>query len=130
MKQNTNLKTIAGIFVFLAVFLLAIFFLAIDHPEAGIDNSRSGLYVIVKPARGEPVNFVEFTQEDLEKYPYVQKAFFSPNGKSKVPFEDEEVMENLDKFYLILYNNSTEYMKVGENYYQCSLEWADYHLEK
>ncbi len=132
MELNKNLKIIGGVVILSAVIAIAYFFLVIynpgavtDEPVQVIDNPDAGLYVLVKPARGEPVNFVEFTQEDLEKYPYVQKAFFSSNGKSKVPFEDEEVMDNLDEFDLIMYSNNTEHMKVGENYYQFSLEWSD-----
>jgi hypothetical protein len=118
MKQNTNLKTIAGIFVFLAVFLLAIFFSVTYHPGAG-------LYVSARQVHEEPNNFVEFTQEELENYPYILKAVSSPGNDIKVPYKEEEVMDNLDEFTLILHNNNTEFMKVGDNYYHINIVWAD-----
>ncbi|KXS44381.1 MAG: hypothetical protein AWU59_564 [Methanolobus sp. T82-4] len=104
---------------------IAYFFLAIDHPEAGIDDSGAGLYVSAKPVHEEPSNFVEFTQEELKNYPYIHKAVSSPRKIIKIPYTDEEVMDNLDEFDLILYNNDTEFMKVGDNYYHFSFEWAD-----
>lgn len=118
MELNKYSKIIGGVAIFFVVIVAAYLFLSMYHPGAG-------LYVSARQIQEEPDNFVEFTPEELEKYPYIHKAVFSPEGRSKVPHDDEEVMDNLDKFDLIMYNNSTEFMKVGENYYQFGLEWAD-----
>jgi len=125
MKLNNHLKVIGVAAILFFVIAIACFFLATDHPEAGIDDPRAGLYVSAKPVQEEPSNFVEFTQEELKNYPYIHKAVSSPGNMIKVPSKDEEVMDNLDEFDLILYNNDTEFMKVGDNYYHYSFEWAD-----
>lgn len=125
MELNNDLKVIGGAAILFFVIAIAYFFLAIDHPEAGIDVPEAGLYVSAKPVQEEPSNFVEFTQEELKNYPYIHKAVSSPGNMIKVPYKDEEVMDNLDEFDLILYNNDTEFMKVGDNYYHFSFEWAD-----
>lgn len=130
MEINNALKVIGGAAILFFVIAIAYFFLAIDHPEAGIDDPEAGLYVSAKPVQEEPSNFVEFTQEELKNYPYIHKAVSSPGNMIKVPYNDEEVMDNLDEFDLILYNNDTEFMKVGDNYYHFSFEWADTEAEK
>jgi hypothetical protein len=118
MKQNTNLKTIAGIFVFLAVFLLAIFFSVIYHPGAG-------LYVHAEQLSEEPDTFMELSQAELENYPYIQKAVSSPGNEIKVPYKDVEIVANIDKFGILMEDNNTEFMKVGDNYYHINIVWAD-----
>ncbi|ODV50126.1 hypothetical protein C7960_1415 [Methanohalophilus euhalobius] len=130
--MNTKRKVIGGAAILFFVIAIAYFFLAIEHPETGIDDPgavidspRAGLYVSAKPVQEEPSNFVEFTQEELKNYPYIHKAVSSPGNMIKVPYKNEEVMDNLDEFDLILYNNDTEFMKVGDNYYHYSFEWAD-----
>ncbi|WP_340819989.1 hypothetical protein [Methanolobus sp. WCC4] len=118
MKQNTNLKTIAGIFVFLAVFLLAIFF-------SVIYLSGPGLYVYAEQISEEPDNFMELSRSELENYPYIQKAVSSPGTEIKVPYKDVEVMKNIDEFGELLQNNETYFLKVGDGYYNIHVEWAD-----
>lgn len=118
MKQNTNLKAIAGIFVFLAVFLLAIFFSVIYH-------SGPGLYVRAEQLSEKPDNFMELSQKELENYPYIQKAVSSPGTEFKVPYEDENAMNNLDEFGEILQSNETYFLKFEDNYYNIHVEWAD-----
>jgi hypothetical protein len=118
MEQNTILKSIAGIFVFLAVFLLAIFFSVIYH-------SGAGLYVQAEQLSEELDNFMELSQSELENYPYIQKAVSSPGTEFKVPYQDEDVMKKIDKFGLMLYSNDTEFLKIGGDYYHINVLWAD-----
>lgn len=68
---------------------------------------------------------MEFTQNELENYPYIQKAVSSPGDDIKVPYEDEDVMKNLDEFSQVLQNNETYFLKVSDNYYNIHLVWAD-----
>ncbi len=68
---------------------------------------------------------MELTQNELEKYPYVQKAVSSPGIEIKVPYKDEGVMENVNKFSQILQSNKTEILKVDDKYYNLHFYWAD-----
>ena len=115
MKLNKRLNAIS--FVILTVALFTIFFLLIYNPGAG-------LYVRAEQLPEEPANYVEFTQNELKNYPYIQRAVSSPGNEIKVPYEDEDVMKNLDEFSQILQSNETEFLKVGNNYYNIRLEWA------
>jgi hypothetical protein len=103
--------------VFLVVIALTYFFLAIYSPGAG-------LYVWAEQLPEEPDNFVELTQDQLENYPYIQKAVSSPGNEIKVPHEDEDVMKNLNEFSQILLSNEIEFLKVGDNYYDIHLDRA------
>ncbi|MDW7731506.1 MAG: hypothetical protein SCH66_03635 [Methanolobus sp.] len=98
--------------------LVFIFFLAIYSP-------RAGLYIRAEELLDEPDNFVEFSQNELEKYPYIQKAVSSPGNEIKVPYEDEDVMKNIDEFGKMLQSNDTMFLKVDNNYYNIHVEWAD-----
>ena len=118
MKLNTGLKIFGCFIIFLVVMALAYFFLAIYSPGAG-------LYVWAEQLPEEPDKFVELTQNELKNYPYIQKAISSSGNEIKVPYKDEEVMDNLDEFSQILQNNETEFLKVGDSYYNIHLEWAD-----
>ncbi|WP_292469600.1 hypothetical protein [Methanolobus sp.] len=118
MKRNTGLKVIGSFIAFLVVIALAYFISAIYSPGAG-------LYVWAEQLPGEPDNFVEFTLNKLENYPYIQKAVSSPGNEIKIPYKDEDVMKNIDEFSQILQSNETDFLKVGDNYYGIHIEWAD-----
>ncbi len=115
MKRNTGLKIIAASLI---VLVVVYFFLAIYSPGAG-------LYIRAEELPDEPDNFVDFSQNELEKYPYIQKAVSSPGNEIKVPYEDKDVMKNIGDFGKMLQSNDTMFLKVDNKYYNVHVEWAD-----
>jgi len=81
----------------------------------------SGLYIRAEELPDEPDNLVEFLHNELEKYPYIQKAFSSPGNEIKVPYENEDVMKNIDDFGKMLQSNDTMFLKVDNKYHNIHL---------
>ncbi|MDK2827201.1 MAG: hypothetical protein PWQ44_2381 [Methanolobus sp.] len=88
-------------------------------------NPNAGFYIEAEQLSEQPSNFVDITPEQLENYPYIQKAISSPGEAIKVPYKDVEIRNNIDNFSEILQNNNTQYIKVNGKYYNIGLYWAD-----
>lgn len=102
----------------LAIIGLLYFFLAIYSPGAG-------LYVRAEQLPDKPDKFVEFTSLELENYPYIKKAVLSPGTEIKIPYENEQSMESLNKFGQIMESNGTDNLEVEDKYYVIHSYWAD-----
>ncbi len=90
-----------------------------------IYSPGAGLYVRAEQLPDNPDKFVEFTSLELENYPYIKKAVLSPGTEIKIPYENEQSMESLDKFGQIMERNGTDYLKVEGKYYVIHSYWAD-----
>lgn len=90
-----------------------------------IYSPGAGLYVRAEQLIDKPDKFVEFTSLELENYPYIKKAVLSPGTEIKVPYENEQSMESLNKFGQIMEGNGTDNLKVEDKYYAIHSYWAD-----
>ncbi|MDK2825666.1 hypothetical protein SAMN04488589_2473 [Methanolobus vulcani] len=112
---NRNLKIIIiGIIV---VILLLFVFLAIH-------NSNPGLSIKAKQLSEEPSSFLELTPDELNTYPYIQKAISSPGEEIKVPIKDQEAINRVENFGSLLEDNNTHFIKVNDKYYTLYVGWA------
>lgn len=112
MKSMTK-ALMAIFFAVLAIFL--VFFLMIYHPGAGT-------YVRADKLQDPPEKYVEFSLEDLEKYPYVEEAVKNPGKDIKIPFDHNEGMSEFGK---IRSSNETDNIKVNNEYYDMHYYSAD-----
>ncbi len=113
MKSMTK-ALVAISFAVLAIFL--VFFLMIYQPGAGT-------YVRADKLQDPPEKYVEFSLENIEKYPYVQEAVKNPGTEIKLPFDNDD--GNMTEFANIMYDNGTNYIKINNEYYDMHYEFAD-----
>lgn len=90
-----------------------------------IYSPGAGLYVRAEQLLEKTDKFVEFTSLELENYPYIKKAVLSPETEIKVPYENEQSMDSLNKFGQIMGSNGTDNLKVEDKYYAIHSYWAD-----
>jgi len=113
MKSMTK-ALVAISFAVLGIFL--VFFLMIYQPGAGT-------YVRADKLQDPPEKYVEFSLENIEKYPYVQEAVKNPGTEIKLPFDNDD--GNMTEFANIMYDNGTNYIKINNEYYDMHYESAD-----
>ncbi|AKB12707.1 hypothetical protein SAMN02910340_00713 [Methanosarcina thermophila] len=112
METKTK-PLIAAFLAVLAIFL--VFFLMIYQPGAG-------MYIRADKFQDPPERYIEFSLEDLEKYPCVKEAVMNPGKNIIVP---SNYHENISEFGKISSNNGTNYIKVNNEYYDMHYESAD-----
>ena len=99
----------------LVVMCISIFFLNIYCPECGT-------YISAEKLDHKPETYVKFTQNDLNRYPYVQKAINDSGSMIKIPFNGGPTHE----FNKILWeNNRTQNFEVDDEYYRFFMISAD-----
>lgn len=97
------------------LILSLVFVLMIYQPGAG-------MYVRADQLPEKPEKYMEYTLEELEKYPYVKEAIQNPGKEIRIPFNGE--YSDTD-FCRILWDNRTGNIKVGAEYYAISCYSAD-----
>jgi len=99
----------------LVIICIGVFFYVIYCPECGT-------YISAEKLDHKPETYVEITQNDLIRYPYVQKAINDPGREIKVPFNGGSTHE----FMKILWeNNRTQNIEIGSEYYRIRMISAD-----
>jgi len=104
-----------GAGIIIATALVAYFFLAIYSPGAG-------LYVRAEKLTSAPDNYVEVNMTELDKYPFVKEAVMNPGKEIKAPSSDSSTSDFAE---MLWNNNRTQNIKVGQDYYQILIFFAD-----
>ena len=99
----------------LVIICIGVFFLWIYCPECGT-------YISAEKLDNKPETYVEMTQNDLIRYPYVQKAINDSGNMIKVPFNSDSTHQFMK---MLWENNRTKNIEIDSEYYRIYMISAD-----
>lgn len=108
MKNKKYLRwVIAGSIVIIAI-IITYFFIAFSYEYSAT--------ISVEKIEFKPEKFVNITNDELNKWPYLKKAYIS-NKTLEVPYNEKDQITEIRNFFM---DRGTFNIKINDSYYEVS----------